>query len=123
MGQLAGITGLGYNMGGPAAVLFLAPHGIAWLFSNNTARSLLMRGLRMEPGSAAAVRAGRQLVTLAVSEGIIEPERFPDSGQLERATQADQQGRTVPQGIPGVDGALVPNPNPPTLPSGGAPRG
>lgn len=80
MGQLVGISSMvGGAFGGSAAVtgagLFMsvAPHVIAWSFSNPKAASLLIRGLRVEPGTASGMRLTRELLSLWEKEGLVGP--------------------------------------------------
>lgn len=121
VGQLAGLTGLGYGLSGPGAALFLGPHALAFIFSNETARGLLMRGLRLDPGSAAALRAGRELATLLVENNVLEPERIHEGGPAGVGLREEAARRFVPGA---VNPNYVPNPNPPTLTPGNAgPRG
>lgn len=97
VGQLAGLTGLGYGISGPGAALFLGPHALAFIFTNAQSRALLMRGLRLEPGSAAAARAGRELITLLLQNNLIEPERIEESGEARRGLEAEAARRAVPE--------------------------
>lgn len=96
VGQLAGLTGAGFGLTGPGAALFLAPHVLAWTFSNAQASALLLRGLKLEPGTAAAARVGRELVTLWEKEQLIPPQRVEESGPVGAAMREEARRRAVP---------------------------
>lgn len=94
MGQLAALTGAGGLTNAP---LFLAPHALAYTFATPETAAILMRGLKMEPGSAAAVRATRELLTILERERLIEPERIEESGPVRAGMEAESARRFVPQ--------------------------
>jgi hypothetical protein len=90
-GQLVGITkmaavggGTGAAVGGAAGVPVgaavgaamgvLTPPALAYIFSNRQAMGLLLRGMKLEPGSALAVRTARELSTLLVKNGVAPAE-------------------------------------------------
>lgn len=85
-GQLIGVMGaLGAATGGIGAVAggilsfpLLAPHVVAYTFANPHAASLLIRGLKVEPGTAAAGRIGRELFALWEKENLIGRDENPD---------------------------------------------
>lgn len=76
VGQLAALTGVGFGLasGGQGAAIFLAPHVLAWSFSNPHVASLLIRGLRVKPGTAAAARITRELASLWEKEQLMTTE-------------------------------------------------
>lgn len=80
-GQLAGISGMlgGSFFGsgtaaGVGGLAFIGPHIIAATFANQKASALLIRGLRVEPGTAASMRLGRELISIWEKEGLIGPD-------------------------------------------------
>lgn len=79
-GQLASLTinvprakGFGDVVSG--VLMTLSPAAFTFLTTNPKAASLLIRGLRLDPGSATAARVGRELLTLMAREGFAPPER------------------------------------------------
>ena len=74
-GIAGGVAGgpLGATLG--AATVALTPTVMNWLVTNKTAATLLIRGLRTNPGTAEAARAGRQFLTLGMKEGVFPPDR------------------------------------------------
>lgn len=86
---IGGVVGLsGGVLGGTG--LIAAPHVMSFLFSNDKAASMLIRGLKMEPGSAAAARLSRELLTLLAQENIVPLPRegLPGSPQSFNETPA-----------------------------------
>ena len=82
VGQLVGLTGMlggaaagATGFGAVASFPLLAPHVIAWTFSNPHASALMIRGLKLEPGSAAAARAARELFALWEKEMLVGADR------------------------------------------------
>lgn len=74
-GQMASLT-INIGQGIAQAVgMALSPAAFTFLVTNPKAASLLIRGLRLDPGSAAAARVGRELMTLMAREGFAPPER------------------------------------------------
>jgi hypothetical protein len=96
IGQIAGLTGAGFGFTGPGAVLFTAPHVLAFAFSNPQASALILRGLKLEPGSAAAARLGREFLTLLEKEQLIPPDRPREGGAVGAAMDTEAAKRFVP---------------------------
>jgi hypothetical protein len=91
MGQIAGFSGLatapfvgGAAVGGAAAFAAIAPHVLSWTFSNPKASALIIRGLKVDPSTAAGMRIGRELWSLWEKEGLVGPDR--DMGPQEPVT-------------------------------------
>jgi hypothetical protein len=90
-GQLFTLSGAGFAAGAgnpimatAGAALVLVPAAMGFIVRNPTASALLIRGLRLPAGSAAAARAARDLTAVLAKEGFIAPvERNPGA--------ADQQ--------------------------------
>lgn len=86
-GQLFTLSGAGVAAGagnpimaGAGAAVTLIPAAMGFIVRNPTASALLIRGLRLPAGSAAAIRASRDLTTMLAKEGFIAPvERTADS--------------------------------------------
>lgn len=95
-GQLIGLGGAltGGFGSGASGFLLVAPHVIAASFSNPKISSMLIRGLRMEPGSAAAWRLGRELLSVWEKEGLIGPEY--NEGPQELPSSNPQSPKYVP---------------------------
>ena len=62
-------------------IAFLSPMAIAYTFTNKQAMGLLLRGMHLQPGTAAYARAGRELFSLYQAEGYIDPTRVALPGQ------------------------------------------
>lgn len=82
-GQLAALTygvatsgGDIGNIAGTGAIA-LSPAAFTFLITNPKAASLLIRGLRLEPGTAGAARVTRELITLLAKEGHADIQREP----------------------------------------------
>lgn len=76
IGQMAGIGGMmagGTVAGGAGGLAFIGPHILAATFANQKASALLIRGLRVEPGTAAALRISRELFSVWEKEGLVGP--------------------------------------------------
>lgn len=115
-GQLVGYSAVaGYFLGGGSAqgaglgalssmaFIFTAPPALAFMFTNETANALLLRGLKMKPGTAASFRLVRELTTLLAARGWVPPETVD----------------TLPQPYHGSDTVPTPTPNLPQPASGG----
>lgn len=84
-GQLATLTmgvSAGAKMGGApgvfgSVVAALSPGAFTFLVTNPQAVKLLITGLRAEPGTAVALRTGRELLTLLAKEGHTDLDRLP----------------------------------------------
>jgi hypothetical protein len=81
--QMIGLLGIGgHLMGLPtsfgvgSAMIFTAPHILAYAFSNDTFNRWLIRGMRAKPGSAEAMRAGREMLSIMAANGWVPPERI-----------------------------------------------
>jgi hypothetical protein len=120
-GQLVGMTGLiaaplagtlipgaGAPIAAASVLSFLTPHAIAWGFSYPPVANLMIRGLKVEPGTAAAFRIGRELLALYYQNGF-----GPVGGEREVRSP----------NVPGVRGNIVPNPNSQEQPMGAGVRG
>lgn len=86
-GQLFSLSGAGaaaaeghHGLASMAASVTLIPAAMGFIVRNPTASALLIRGLRLPAGSAAALRASRDLTTMLTKEGFIAPvERTSES--------------------------------------------
>lgn len=82
-GQLATLTYGSYQSGGDiggiagSAALALSPAAFTFLVTNPKAASLLIRGLRLDPGAAQGARLFRELTTLMAKNGFADIEREP----------------------------------------------
>lgn len=63
---------------GIAAGIALVPGALGWIVRNPRASALLIRGLRTDPGTAAAARTARELTTLLAEHGFLAPTERPD---------------------------------------------
>lgn len=83
-GQLGLVTG-GSIAGGPAGLLAgtalaMTPALFNFITTNPAAAKLIIRGMRVEPGTALAARTSRELVTLLAHNGFIaEPDRTSET--------------------------------------------
>lgn len=73
-GQLASLT---VHMGLQGIAMALSPAAFTFMVTNPKAASLLIRGLRLEPGTAGAARVGRELLSLLAKEGHADIQREP----------------------------------------------
>lgn len=101
MGQLVGISSaVGGAFGGNAAVtgagvfMSVAPHVIAWTFSNPKASSLIIRGLKVDPSTAAGARLTRELWSIWEKEGLVGPNY--DEGPQELPSTNPGSNKYVP---------------------------
>lgn len=81
-GQLGALTYGVYNSNSPesfagTAALALSPAALTFLVTNPKAASLLIRGMRLDPGAAASARVTRELLTMLAKEGHTNIDREP----------------------------------------------
>lgn len=75
-----GMLGGGVGAGAAALPVILTPAMLAWMSTNKTASNLMMRGLRLQPGTALAARTTREFVTLLGKERFLPPDRVEELG-------------------------------------------